>query len=62
MRQLIRKVNEAIAHPEGVPSMFAVLILHFDNLEGFRMLPHITTNVQLATTRKRKVAQLLGKI
>lgn len=54
-------MNEAIAHLEDIPSIFAVLTLHFDNLGGFRMLLCITTEVQLATTRKKNVAQFLER-
>lgn len=45
-------MNEVTTYPGDDSSIFTVLILHFENLEGVRMLLHVTTEEQLATTRK----------
>ena len=45
-------MNKDIAHPGGISSIFAVFILHFDNLEDVGKFLHVTTELRLATTRK----------
>lgn len=44
--------EEAIVHPGDVSSIFEVLILHFNNWEGVRMLPYIIAEV-LGLSRKK---------